>query len=481
MCIRDSLTGSSAVKCSEYETQQMCLPTTIKSTLPQCGDLSNHKNLFVVLGDYGLPGSTCSANVANLVHQLESQYGTLDFIATLGDNAYWNGQCSQVHEGVAGYEQYIHNGSHVACTDPVRRTASSTYRFFPSIGNHDWDTPHKLTGALPYLQYFNYLPALGNGGMYYNKRISPQVELFALNSNNYLKANGNYNLDSDGEAMKAWLQQALAASTSTFKIVYFHHPPYSTAQHDDLGVWMRWPFKQWGASVVMTGHQHAYERLNVDGMQYIVNGLGGHHWVYRTANMTGTPTCDVADGSQLRYNAAHGAMLGVVDRAGKLRFCFYSTENGGKLVDQFTVTHAACVDHVPECALWATDGQCYENRAYMDKYCCHSCTHHTTEAPTEAPTIAPSTVPTRSTSPTSSGGSSARTMWIVLGVIAGCLLVGGLGWYWYSNRHALQTMYASLAQRPECPSNLDEWDGHCLLYTSPSPRDRTRSRMPSSA
>ena len=24
-------------------------------------------------------------------------------------------------------------------------------------------------------------------------------------------------------------------------------------------------------------------------------------------------------------------------------------------------------------------------------------------------------------------------------------------------------------------------DGYCLLYTSPSPRDRTRSRMPSSA
>ena len=26
-----------------------------------------------------------------------------------------------------------------------------------------------------------------------------------------------------------------------------------------------------------------------------------------------------------------------------------------------------------------------------------------------------------------------------------------------------------------------EWFGDCLLYTSPSPRDRTRSRMPSSA
>ena len=27
----------------------------------------------------------------------------------------------------------------------------------------------------------------------------------------------------------------------------------------------------------------------------------------------------------------------------------------------------------------------------------------------------------------------------------------------------------------------DEWNRYCLLYTSPSPRDRTRSRMPSSA
>ena len=28
---------------------------------------------------------------------------------------------------------------------------------------------------------------------------------------------------------------------------------------------------------------------------------------------------------------------------------------------------------------------------------------------------------------------------------------------------------------------INEWFRYCLLYTSPSPRDRTRSRMPSSA
>ena len=30
-------------------------------------------------------------------------------------------------------------------------------------------------------------------------------------------------------------------------------------------------------------------------------------------------------------------------------------------------------------------------------------------------------------------------------------------------------------------NNIDDEDWACLLYTSPSPRDRTRSRMPSSA
>ena len=40
------------------------------------------------------------------------------------------------------------------------------------------------------------------------------------------------------------------------------------------------------------------------------------------------------------------------------------------------------------------------------------------------------------------------------------------------NRNTLTSMYYDRAVRIELP---------CLLYTSPSPRDRTRSRMPSSA
>ena len=38
-----------------------------------------------------------------------------------------------------------------------------------------------------------------------------------------------------------------------------------------------------------------------------------------------------------------------------------------------------------------------------------------------------------------------------------------------------------LQKLPEKLNSMDDMFNHCLLYTSPSPRDRTRSRMPSSA
>ena len=48
----------------------------------------------------------------------------------------------------------------------------------------------------------------------------------------------------------------------------------------------------------------------------------------------------------------------------------------------------------------------------------------------------------------------------------------------------LAEQFAALSYRTRGPLNFDDPRGKCracLLYTSPSPRDRTRSRMPSSA
>merc|ERR1712046_295523 len=113
--------------------------------------------------------------------------------------------------------------------------------------------------------------------------------------------------------MKAWLKLRLSQSTANFKLVLMHHAPYTTAQKDEPATWMRWPFKDWGASAVLAGHQHAYERLLVDELLYIVNGLGGHPWLYNIAGMSQPYQCTPHPGSEMRYNDAHGAILGATD------------------------------------------------------------------------------------------------------------------------------------------------------------------------
>ena len=52
-------------------------------------------------------------------------------------------------------------------------------------------------------------------------------------------------------------------------------------------------------------------------------------------------------------------------------------------------------------------------------------------------------------------------------------------WIYIPNGTGAQT--ASSADFIEVTENIIETNNICLLYTSPSPRDRTRSRMPSSA
>ena len=204
---------------------------------------------FVVIGDYGTAGPD-EAKLANLARGLKP-----DFIITTGDNNYPLGAAETIDENVGLYfHEFI---------APYRGTfggGARDNRFFPSLGNHDWDS----LDAAPYLDYFS----LPNNERYYDFVRGP-VQLFALDSDPR---------DPDGTEFDSvqgrWLERRLLASTVPWRVVYFHHPPYSSGPHGPtLG--MRWPFQQWGATLVYSGHDHTYERFDIDGFPYIVNGAGG--------------------------------------------------------------------------------------------------------------------------------------------------------------------------------------------------------------
>ena len=265
---------------------------------------------FAVIGDYG-DDSADEARVANLVNSWNP-----DFVVTTGDNNYPDGEATTIDTNIGKYySQYIGNyqGSY--------GLGSFTTRFWPSLGNHDW---HTITcGALgcngAYFDYFT----LPNNERYYDVDMG-LVHLYSIDSDS-----GEPDGRDSNSVQANWLQSKLATSSSCFDIVFFHHPPYSSGRHGSTTT-MRWPFISWGAESVMNGHDHLYERLDVGGTPYFVNGAGGNG-LYTFDNL-GTLPAGVT--SVIRYNENHGAMLVTATTLG-ITYQFYNANS--VLVDNYNV------------------------------------------------------------------------------------------------------------------------------------------------
>jgi hypothetical protein len=260
---------------------------------------------FAVIGDYGLDGPNELA-VANMVKSWNP-----DFIATLGDNNYQDGFASTIDANIGKYyHDYIFN------YQGIYGAGSPTRRFFPAIGNHEYGSSDNVPSRLT--AYTNYFDLPGNE-RYYDYVQGP-VHFFVINSD------GNEPDGNDVGTIQAnWLQAGLGAATEPFKIVYFHHPAYSSGGHGN-NEWMQWPFAQWGATAVLSGHDHDYERLNVDGLTYFVNGVGGAEL---------SPLVSIDPGvSQYQLAGSFGAMQVNVSGTA-MTFDFYTAD--GALQDRYTL------------------------------------------------------------------------------------------------------------------------------------------------
>ncbi len=233
-----------------------------------------HPITFAIIGDFGKAGRKLE-KVTELIKSWNPE-----FIVTVGDNNYNLGEAETIDKNIG---QYFH--SYIYPYTGSYGPGAETNNFYPVLGNHDW----KTTNAQPYLDYFT-LP----GNERYYDFVSGPIHFFALDSDE-AEPDGR----SSDSVQADWLRQKLAASTMPWKIVFFHHPPYSSGEHGPEQD-MQWPFCQWGATTVITGHDHTYERIVMEGFPYFVNGLGGGE-IYQIETLV--------PGSEKRYNADYGAML----------------------------------------------------------------------------------------------------------------------------------------------------------------------------
>ena len=255
---------------------------------------------FAVIGDYGADNQP-EADVAKLVKSWNPY-----FIVTVGDNNYPDGAAATIDQNVGKYYyQFIspYSGQY--------GSNSGDNRFFPVMGNHDWDS----SNGKPYLNYFT----LPNNERYYEVALGP-VRVFGLDSDER-EPDGVTATSKQGR----WLQRRLAASRTCWDVVVSHHSPFSSGLHQGSTPYMQWPFRTWGADLVLSGHDHLYERLSIGGLTFIVNGLGGD-----SLHPFGTPLA----GSQVRYSADYGALLVDADKT-RLLMRFYSRT--GRLIDTYTL------------------------------------------------------------------------------------------------------------------------------------------------
>lgn len=256
---------------------------------------------FAVIGDYGV-GTSSEASVSVMVHGWAP-----DFIVTTGDNNYPAGSSKTIDDTIGRYYYdyiYPYAGSY--------GTGATDNAFYPSLGNHDWET----SDAAPYLAWFE-LP----GTEYYYDFVKGDVHFFVLDSDPR---------EPDGvdaaSAQAAWLEATLATSTAAWQVVVFHHPAFSSGDHGSTTE-MQWPFGTWGVDLVLTGHDHIYERLETGGVTYIVNGIGG-------AGLYGIQATGPLPESLVQFDSEHGAMFARVDATS---FEVYEVTTTGVVVDHFWV------------------------------------------------------------------------------------------------------------------------------------------------
>ncbi len=292
------------------------------SVIAEPNPLQNTVIRFAVIGDYGANNPAEEA-VAKLVNNLNP-----DFIITTGDNSYGP---TNIDENIGKYySNYI--GDYKGKYGP----GSSTNRFFPSLGNHDYDDGG---GIDAYEAYFT-LPGKKikgsntSGNERYYDFIQGPVHFFVIDSDVGSEPPGGIpSISTQG----IWLKNQLAASTAPWKIVYLHHPPHTSDRHGPNKK-MQWPYEEWGASTVLAGHDHTYERIlrddNEDSIDfpYFVNGLGGRakYKFYRTV-----------PGSKYRYNDNYGAML-IEACVKSITFSFYTIPFMDVPIDKYMIGGSTC-------------------------------------------------------------------------------------------------------------------------------------------
>lgn len=197
--------------------------------------MADKSTRFAVIGDSGTGGRQ-QYDIGTQMWKYH-QIFPYEFVLMMGDNIYGSDDAgSMKRKFELPYKQLLDGG----------------VKFYASLGNHD--NPNQR-----YYKLFNM-----DGKRYY-KFTKGSVDFFALDSTYVNPEQLN------------WIEKETSSSNARWKIAYFHHPLYSSARRHgpatDLRTQLEPIFLKNGVNVVLSGHEHVYERIKPQkGIYYWIIG-----------------------------------------------------------------------------------------------------------------------------------------------------------------------------------------------------------------
>jgi calcineurin-like phosphoesterase family protein len=258
--------------------------------------------------DPGQPSFNGGAGVSDACRQMATSDlllgGAYDAVLTLGDTSYY---CSS-------------HASLRASFDPSWGRVKRLIR--PVTGNHDYLTH---AGTLPggagcdagnaaaagYFEYFGSAAGAPSGG-YYSYDVGTW-HLIALNSQC-----GHAGGCGPNSPQAKWLQSDLAAHPARCVLAYWHIPLFSSGGRASPAMTFIWQtLYDAGADVVLTGHDHTYERFAPQtGVGAADPARGMREFVIGTGGANHTSFVSSAANSEVRNDATFGVLRMVLGADG---------------------------------------------------------------------------------------------------------------------------------------------------------------------
>lgn len=152
----------------------------------------------------------------------------------------------------------------------VERELLADNVYFPAVGNHDRQGRGRTADT-----YRSFFSVPDNGGD------SERYYAFSYANARFLVLDSNaHSFSLTGQT--AWLERELMSARQDERVrhvfVVMHHPPFSVSLHGgQRDLRERWTplFEKYGVTAVFSGHDHAYQRAEKNGLRYFVSGGAG--------------------------------------------------------------------------------------------------------------------------------------------------------------------------------------------------------------